>query len=113
MNPLTEQISNDVTPNADIVESEVTTLTPAHDTESITEGTPQSTSEAKPSSDGFAPFGFAPEILEALVAMGYSAPSPIQKAAIPELLLGRDLVGQAQTGTGKPAAFALPILARL
>jgi ATP-dependent RNA helicase DeaD len=62
---------------------------------------------------GFAHFGFAPEILEALATVGYREPSPIQQAAIPELLLGRDLVGQAQTGTGKTAAFALPMLARL
>ena len=62
---------------------------------------------------GFAAFGFAPELLEALEAIGYQEPSPIQKAAIPELLLGRDLVGQAQTGTGKTAAFALPLLAGL
>lgn len=62
---------------------------------------------------GFARFGFAPEVLAALAAIGYSEPSPIQQAAIPELLLGRDLVGQAQTGTGKTAAFALPMLARL
>jgi len=51
--------------------------------------------------------------MRALVDRGYSKPSPIQAAAIPELLLGRDLVGQAQTGTGKTAAFALPLLARL
>jgi ATP-dependent RNA helicase DeaD len=66
---------------------------------------------AKP--QGFASFGFAPELLDALTAIGYEEPSPIQKAAIPELLLGRDLVGQAQTGTGKTAAFALPMLAAL
>jgi ATP-dependent RNA helicase DeaD len=62
---------------------------------------------------GFARFGFAPEVLAALDAIGYSEPSPIQQAAIPELMLGRDLVGQAQTGTGKTAAFALPMLARI
>ena len=62
---------------------------------------------------GFAGFGFAPELLSALEAIGYREPSPIQKAAIPELLLGRDLLGQAQTGTGKTAAFALPMLASL
>ena len=68
-------------------------------------------SEAK--ANGFAAFGFVPELLQALEAIGYSEPSPIQKAAIPELMLGRDLVGQAQTGTGKTAAFALPLLAGL
>ena len=64
-------------------------------------------------SGGFASFGLPPELLTALEAIGYREPSPIQKAAIPELLLGRDLLGQAQTGTGKTAAFALPMLARL
>lgn len=69
---------------------------------------------AEPTADsGFARFGFAPELLKALEAVGYQEPSPIQKAAIPELMLGRDLVGQAQTGTGKTAAFALPMLAAL
>ncbi|MEY4803392.1 MAG: ATP-dependent helicase DeaD [Cyanobacteriota bacterium] len=62
---------------------------------------------------GFGCFGFGSELLQALEAIGYREPSPIQKAAIPELMLGRDLVGQAQTGTGKTAAFALPMLARL
>ncbi len=62
---------------------------------------------------GFSGFGFGPELVEAVAACGYTDPSPIQKAAIPELMLGRDLVGQAQTGTGKTAAFALPLLARL
>ena len=66
-----------------------------------------------PADQGFGCFGFGPELLQALEAIGYREPSPIQKAAIPELMLGRDLVGQAQTGTGKTAAFALPMLARL
>jgi ATP-dependent RNA helicase DeaD len=73
--------------------------------------TPATEAASQPS--GFARFGFAPEVLAALDAIGYSEPSPIQQAAIPELLLGRDLVGQAQTGTGKTAAFALPMLARI
>jgi ATP-dependent RNA helicase DeaD len=66
-----------------------------------------------PAEQGFGCFGFGSELLQALEAIGYREPSPIQKAAIPELMLGRDLVGQAQTGTGKTAAFALPMLARL
>jgi ATP-dependent RNA helicase DeaD len=61
----------------------------------------------------FARFGLRPELLSALETMGFQTPSPIQKAAIPELLLGRDLVGQARTGTGKTAAFGLPLLERL
>lgn len=52
-------------------------------------------------------------VLQALASVGYETPSPIQAEAIPLLLAGRDLVGQAQTGTGKTAAFALPILSRI
>ncbi|MFM7269527.1 MAG: DEAD/DEAH box helicase [Cyanobium sp.] len=62
---------------------------------------------------GFATFGLSEPLLEGLGAIGFHEPSPIQRAAIPELLLGRDLVGQAQTGTGKTAAFGLPLLERL
>ncbi len=62
---------------------------------------------------GFAGFGLPDSLLEALKKCGYEQPSPIQAAAIPELMLGRDLLGQAQTGTGKTAAFALPLLARI
>jgi ATP-dependent RNA helicase DeaD len=63
--------------------------------------------------NGFGNFGFCPEIITAIESMGYSEPSPIQKAAIPELMLGRDVLGQAQTGTGKTAAFGLPLLAAI
>ena len=52
-------------------------------------------------------------LLRALSDVGYESPSPIQAATIPPLLAGRDMIGQAQTGTGKTAAFALPILARI
>ena len=68
--------------------------------------------KAEPQS-GFDGFGFSEALLKTLAEKGYSDPSPIQKAAFPELMLGRDLVGQAQTGTGKTAAFALPLLERL
>ncbi|MFZ0408464.1 MAG: DEAD/DEAH box helicase [Cyanobium sp.] len=63
--------------------------------------------------NGFAAFGLRDDLLEGLSAIGFQTPSPIQLAAIPELLLGRDLVGQAQTGTGKTAAFGLPLLHRI
>ncbi len=52
-------------------------------------------------------------VMRALTAVGYETPSPIQAKTIPPLLLGRDVLGQAQTGTGKTAAFALPLLTRL
>jgi ATP-dependent RNA helicase DeaD len=63
--------------------------------------------------DSFAALGLPGSLLKALAEVGYETPSPIQAATIPPLLAGRDVVGQAQTGTGKTAAFALPILARL
>ena len=58
----------------------------------------------------FADLGLAPPLLEALEHLGYERPTPIQEQAIPELLAGRDVIGQAQTGTGKTAAFGLPLL---
>ncbi len=61
----------------------------------------------------FADLGLALPILNALNTQGYTAPTPIQAQAIPHVMLGRDLQGIAQTGTGKTAAFALPILHRL
>jgi len=62
---------------------------------------------------GFADLALAPELRHALSGLGYEEPTPIQQAAIPPLLAGRDLVGQAATGTGKTAAFALPVLQRV
>ena len=61
----------------------------------------------------FADLGLDPRVLQAVQDVGYETPSPIQAATIPTLLGGRDVVGLAQTGTGKTAAFALPILSRL
>jgi len=61
----------------------------------------------------FADLGLAPDLLKALSELGYEAPTAIQAGAIPPLLEGRDMIGQAQTGTGKTAAFALPLLQRL
>ncbi len=65
------------------------------------------------SAAGFAALSLSAPLLQALSDVGYEAPSPIQAATIPPLLEGRDVVGQAQTGTGKTAAFALPILNRI
>src|SRR6476646_10854708 len=75
---------------------------PSHDPESDSEPTTT-----------FADLGIDPRVLKALRDVGYETPSAIQAATIPSLLDGRDVVGLAQTGTGKTAAFALPILSRL
>ena len=61
----------------------------------------------------FNDLGLAKPVLRAVIELGYESPSPIQAQAIPILLKGHDLVGQAQTGTGKTAAFALPLLSRI
>ena len=63
--------------------------------------------------DTFTELGVKPEILKAVEDMGFEEPTPIQKAAIPTALTGKDLIGQAQTGTGKTAAFGIPILERI
>ncbi|BBG29645.1 DEAD/DEAH box helicase [Zymobacter palmae] len=70
------------------------------------------TSMSDVSSD-FQTLGLLPAVLRSLDILGYTTPSPIQLQTIPSLLEGRDLLGQAQTGTGKTAAFALPMLSRL
>ncbi len=66
-----------------------------------------------PADDGFGALGLDTELLTALDELGYEEPTPIQREAIPPLVQGRDLLGRAATGTGKTAAFALPILQRL
>src|SRR3954471_22509145 len=59
---------------------------------------------------GFSGLGLDDSILQSLTALGYEEPTPIQREAIPELIRGKDILGQAATGTGKTAAFALPIV---
>ena len=61
----------------------------------------------------FDDLGLAPELLKGIHELDYLHPTPIQEQAIPLALTGRDVIGQAQTGTGKTAAFLLPILQRL
>ena len=94
---------------------ESSTAEPSTTEASTTEVTAEVTADEAKSEpqSGFDGFGFSEALLKTLADKGYSDPSPIQKAAFPELMLGRDLVGQAQTGTGKTAAFALPLLERL
>jgi ATP-dependent RNA helicase DeaD len=61
----------------------------------------------------FADLNLRPELLKAISGLGYEEPTPIQREAIPPMMAGHDLLGQAATGTGKTAAFALPVLERL
>ncbi|MET0498286.1 MAG: DEAD/DEAH box helicase, partial [Steroidobacteraceae bacterium] len=63
--------------------------------------------------NAFRELGLHESVLRALEDVGYESPSPIQAATIPLLLAGKDVLGQAQTGTGKTAAFALPVLSRI
>ncbi|MEQ8660767.1 MAG: DEAD/DEAH box helicase [Gammaproteobacteria bacterium] len=70
-------------------------------------------SEDSPAPQSFSELALGDALVAALSAVGYETPTPIQRETIPLLLAGRDVIGQAQTGTGKTAAFALPILARI
>ena len=70
-------------------------------------------SDNAPVPAGFGALALHPDVMRALADVGYESPSPIQAATIPPLMEGRDVLGQAQTGTGKTAAFALPILSRI
>src|SRR5678815_512070 len=62
---------------------------------------------------GFNQLGLSESMVEAARAMGYALPTPIQLRSIPLILSGHDVIGSAQTGTGKTAAFGLPILSKL
>ncbi len=70
-------------------------------------------SDSSAATPDFAALALAPAVKRVLADVGYETPSPIQAAAIPPLLDGRDVLGQAQTGTGKTAAFALPVLSMI
>ena len=72
-----------------------------------------STMEPLTECEGFDQLGLAPAVLATVQSLGYETPTPIQCQCIPHLLAGRDVLGQAQTGTGKTAAFALPLLSRV
>ncbi len=69
--------------------------------------------ETEPTQPQFSDLGLSEDVLAALADVGYETPSAVQAATIPPLVAGRDVVGLAQTGTGKTAAFALPVLSRL
>ena len=71
---------------------------------------PEPMTETKEATKAFSELGLKPEILLALDELGYTEPTAVQEQVIPELLAGHDVIGQAQTGTGKTAAFGLPLL---
>ncbi|HEU4812979.1 MAG TPA: DEAD/DEAH box helicase [Xanthomonadaceae bacterium] len=71
------------------------------------------TPDAAADTPRFSDLGLSAPVMAAVAEVGYETPSPIQAATIPALLAGRDVLGQAQTGTGKTAAFALPILSKI
>ncbi len=82
-------------------------------TDSPAAATEPAAAAADPDQLTFNDLGLSDAVLKALKDVGYETPSAIQAATIPPLLAGRDVIGLAQTGTGKTAAFALPILSRL
>jgi len=71
------------------------------------------TSKKEPAVGGFGSLGLGADIVAALTALGYEEPTPVQRETIPLMLEGRDVLAQAETGTGKTAAFALPMLERI
>ena len=82
-------------------------------TAAVTAAVTAAANHASPAPDGFSGFNLDSRLLEAIAGLGYEEPTPIQREAIPLLLDGRDLLAEAPTGTGKTAAFALPVLQRI
>lgn len=91
----------------------MTTSLPEADPESGGADNPADTSAGATAEPTFADLNIRPEVLRALTDVGYESPSPIQAATIPAMLNGSDVVGLAQTGTGKTAAFAVPVLSKI
>lgn len=104
--PIPETAEDDVETSDEGETSDV----PETDTEIVSEDSAETAGESE---SGFKVLGLRNEVLQTVLERGYSQPTPIQAETIPYLLEGRDLFGQAQTGTGKTAAFALPLLSRL
>ncbi len=94
--------SNEPTDKASVDDTQATAATDA-----------PTTDDANPSENGFTALGLSGSLLKSIVATGYTTPTPIQARAIPAALAGRDLLLSAQTGSGKTAAFVLPILHQL
>ena len=107
----TESVETDFETNKSDSVSEKTKSKPVEATSNDMEPTPakETTSDVS----GFADLPLCPEVQQAIKNSGYEQPTPIQAKIIPHLLYGRDVLAQSQTGSGKTAAFALPILTRL
>lgn len=104
--------SNQPTDNASVDDTELTATMDVVATDTGATDAPTS-DDANPSENGFAALGLSGSLLKSIVATGYTTPTPIQARAIPAALAGRDLLLSAQTGSGKTAAFVLPILHQL
>ena len=91
----------------------ITTIDSDSDADAPTSSATATANDASTAPDGFSGFNLDPRLLEAIAGLGYEEPTPIQREAIPLLLDGRDLLAEAPTGTGKTAAFALPVLQRI
>ncbi len=87
--------------------------TPGATVEPTTTATPPEEQVVADPAEAFAALGLGSDALRAIRELGFSEPTPIQQQTIPELLAGRDVIAQAPTGTGKTAAFGLPIVERL
>ncbi len=98
------------TPAGDHVDAGPPDLEPANSAAADARSTP---AQAEPDGEGFAALDLDPRLLRTLAGLGYEEATPVQLAAIPPLLAGQDLLAEAPTGTGKTAAFALPILQHL
>ncbi|WLF78708.1 ribosomal RNA processing protein [Lodderomyces elongisporus] len=110
----TISISTSETPVSDVSElSNKEDLSTKKDQSSASSSSSTSSSSSPPSVQSFTEFDLVPELLESIQSLKYTQPTPIQAAAIPHALQGKDIVGIAETGSGKTAAFAIPILQTL
>ncbi len=103
-------VESDPTPETSAIAVEAIEAAEPESAENEETGEPQAPEEPEENADGFGPLGLSEPILRALHDKGYLRPTPIQAQAIPTVLMGRDVLGCAQTGTGKTAGFTLPLL---
>jgi superfamily II DNA/RNA helicase len=104
------QVESDPTPETSAIAAAAIEAAAPESAENEESGEPQAPDEPEENADGFGPLGLSEPILRALHDKGYLRPTPIQAQAIPTVLMGRDVLGCAQTGTGKTAGFTLPLL---